>query len=156
MQKWLEYCVFGIFLFHSSLPLWRNWKQCSCYCSNYLWLGVFVLFQIPGAPDDEAVRIFLEFERVESAIKGRILNCVLWTSELTSVERLNSLTGQAVELKRCLFYWVAACWSALCFNSSCCGSKRKIFWRQSGEGLFLQPGQVQSAGSGGASLILKI
>lgn len=36
----------------------------------------FVLFQIPGAPDDEAVRIFLEFERVESAIKGRILNCV--------------------------------------------------------------------------------
>lgn len=33
-------------------------------------MGV-VLFQIPGAPDDEAVRIFLEFERVESAIKGR-------------------------------------------------------------------------------------
>lgn len=57
---------------------------------------VFVLFQIPGAPDDEAVRIFLEFERVESAIKGRVLNCVLWTSELTSAERRNSLTGQAV------------------------------------------------------------
>ena len=30
------------------------------------------LFQIPGAPDDEAVRIFLEFERVESAIKGKL------------------------------------------------------------------------------------
>lgn len=44
---------------------------------NYFWLGVFVFFQIPGAPDDEAVRIFLEFERVESAIKGRILNCFL-------------------------------------------------------------------------------
>lgn len=29
-----------------------------------------ISFQIPGAPDDEAVRIFLEFERVESAIKG--------------------------------------------------------------------------------------
>ena len=29
-------------------------------------------FQIPGAPDDEAVRIFLEFERVESAIKGKL------------------------------------------------------------------------------------
>uniref|UniRef100_A0A4W2BS63 Splicing factor 45 n=1 Tax=Bos indicus x Bos taurus TaxID=30522 RepID=A0A4W2BS63_BOBOX len=28
-----------------------------------------VLLRIPGAPDDEAVRIFLEFERVESAIK---------------------------------------------------------------------------------------
>lgn len=39
-------------------------------------MGV-VLFQIPGAPDDEAVRIFLEFERVESAIKGRVLYCVL-------------------------------------------------------------------------------
>lgn len=59
-------------------------------------LGVFIFFQIPGAPDDEAVRIFLEFERVESAIKGRILNCVLCSSELTSAERLNSLTGQAV------------------------------------------------------------
>uniref|UniRef100_A0A4X2LFP9 Splicing factor 45 n=1 Tax=Vombatus ursinus TaxID=29139 RepID=A0A4X2LFP9_VOMUR len=29
-----------------------------------------VLLRIPGAPDDEAVRIFLEFERVESAIKA--------------------------------------------------------------------------------------
>ena len=33
------------------------------YCTPFL-------FQIPGAPDDEAVRIFLEFERVESAIKA--------------------------------------------------------------------------------------
>ena len=30
----------------------------------------FVL-QIPDAPEDEAVRIFVEFKRVESAIKGR-------------------------------------------------------------------------------------
>ena len=35
------------------------------YCTPFL-------FQIPGAPDDEAVRIFLEFERVESAIKGKL------------------------------------------------------------------------------------
>lgn len=28
-------------------------------------------FQIAEVPDDEAVRIFLEFERVESAIKGQ-------------------------------------------------------------------------------------
>ena len=35
------------------------------YCTPFL-------FQIPGAPDDEAVRIFLEFERVESAIKGTL------------------------------------------------------------------------------------
>lgn len=34
----------------------------------------FIFFQIPGAPDDEAVRIFLEFERVESAIKGNLYN----------------------------------------------------------------------------------
>ena len=26
--------------------------------------------QIPGAPEDECVRIFVEFERMESAIKG--------------------------------------------------------------------------------------
>jgi hypothetical protein len=35
-------------------------------------LILYFLFQIPGAPDDEAVRIFLEFERVESAIKGKL------------------------------------------------------------------------------------
>lgn len=28
-------------------------------------------FQIAEVPDEEAVRIFLEFERVESAIKGQ-------------------------------------------------------------------------------------
>ena len=67
------YCVlFTTFVKNSNL------KQYFHYCSNYFWVwGFFVLFQIPGAPDDEAVRIFLEFERVESAIKGRILNCVL-------------------------------------------------------------------------------
>lgn len=37
-------------------------------------LTLSFLFQIPGAPDDEAVRIFLEFERVESAIKGQLYN----------------------------------------------------------------------------------
>ena len=29
-----------------------------------------VIFEIPRAPPDEAVRIFVEFQRVESAIKG--------------------------------------------------------------------------------------
>lgn len=57
-------------------------NQYFCCYSDHFWCGglwgFFVcLFQIPGAPDDEAVRIFLEFERVESAIKGRVLNCVL-------------------------------------------------------------------------------
>lgn len=51
------------------------------YCSNQIcwvfFVCFWVFFQIPGAPDDEAVRIFLEFERVESAIKGRLLNCVI-------------------------------------------------------------------------------
>lgn len=37
-------------------------------------LQLCVSIQIPGAVDDEAVRIFLEFERVESAIKGKRLN----------------------------------------------------------------------------------
>ncbi|KAM5286030.1 splicing factor 45 isoform 1-T2 [Hipposideros larvatus] len=40
-------------------------------CEKYGKVGKCVIFEIPGAPDDEAVRIFLEFERVESAIKGR-------------------------------------------------------------------------------------
>lgn len=39
-------------------------------CEKYGKVGKCVIFEIPGAPDDEAVRIFLEFERVESAIKG--------------------------------------------------------------------------------------
>ncbi|EPY75697.1 splicing factor 45 isoform 1 [Camelus ferus] len=43
-------------------------------CEKYGKVGKCVIFEIPGAPDDEAVRIFLEFERVESAIKG--LNAV--------------------------------------------------------------------------------
>ncbi|KAG8515951.1 Splicing factor 45 [Galemys pyrenaicus] len=38
-------------------------------CEKYGKVGKCVIFEIPGAPDDEAVRIFLEFERVESAIK---------------------------------------------------------------------------------------
>ena len=41
-------------------------------CEKYGKVGKCVIFEIPGAPDDEAVRIFLEFERVESAIKGTL------------------------------------------------------------------------------------
>ena len=41
-------------------------------CEKYGKVGKCVIFEIPGAPDDEAVRIFLEFERVESAIKGKL------------------------------------------------------------------------------------
>ena len=39
-------------------------------CEKYGKVGKCVIFEIPGAPDDEAVQIFLEFERVESAIKA--------------------------------------------------------------------------------------
>uniref|UniRef100_A0A8C5UP62 Splicing factor 45 n=1 Tax=Microcebus murinus TaxID=30608 RepID=A0A8C5UP62_MICMU len=39
-------------------------------CEKYGKVGKCVIFEIPGAPDDEAVRIFLEFERVDSAIKA--------------------------------------------------------------------------------------
>uniref|UniRef100_A0A2K6T2F9 Splicing factor 45 n=1 Tax=Saimiri boliviensis boliviensis TaxID=39432 RepID=A0A2K6T2F9_SAIBB len=38
-------------------------------CEKYGKVGKCVIFEIPGAPDDEAVQIVLEFERVESAIK---------------------------------------------------------------------------------------
>ncbi|NP_001087532.1 RNA binding motif protein 17 S homeolog isoform X1 [Xenopus laevis] len=39
-------------------------------CEKYGKVGRCVIFEIPGAPEEEAVRIFLEFERVESAIKA--------------------------------------------------------------------------------------
>ncbi|TKC39874.1 hypothetical protein EI555_020568, partial [Monodon monoceros] len=39
-------------------------------CEKYGKVGKCVIFEIPGAPNDEAVQIFLEFERVESAIKA--------------------------------------------------------------------------------------
>ncbi|XP_077329336.1 splicing factor 45 [Lithobates pipiens] len=39
-------------------------------CEKYGKVAKCVIFEIPGTPDDEAVRIFLEFERVESAIKA--------------------------------------------------------------------------------------
>ncbi|CAH2275528.1 splicing factor 45 isoform X1 [Pelobates cultripes] len=39
-------------------------------CEKYGKVGKCVIFEIPGAPDEDAVRIFLEFERVESAIKA--------------------------------------------------------------------------------------
>ncbi|CAF5120415.1 unnamed protein product, partial [Rotaria sp. Silwood1] len=33
-----------------------------------------LIYEIPEAPEDEAVRIFVEFKRVESAIKGKLSN----------------------------------------------------------------------------------
>ncbi|XP_040269266.1 splicing factor 45 [Bufo bufo] len=39
-------------------------------CEKYGKVSKCVIFEIPGTPDEEAVRIFLEFERVESAIKA--------------------------------------------------------------------------------------
>ena len=37
----------------------------------YFLFSCFLFFyQIPGAPEEEAVRIFVEFQRMESAIKG--------------------------------------------------------------------------------------
>lgn len=41
----------------------------------------FVLFpsQIPDVGEEEAVRIFIEFERMESAIKGKVHQCEMVT-----------------------------------------------------------------------------
>ncbi|KAG8520489.1 Splicing factor 45 [Galemys pyrenaicus] len=39
-------------------------------CEKYGKVVKCVIFEIPGAPTDEAIRIFLEFKRVESAIKA--------------------------------------------------------------------------------------
>lgn len=35
-----------------------------------------VIFEIPKAVPEEAVRIFVEFQRVESAIKGEFVSCL--------------------------------------------------------------------------------
>ncbi|MEQ2194932.1 Splicing factor 45, partial [Xenoophorus captivus] len=45
-------------------------------CEKYGKVVKCVIFEIAVVPDDEAVRIFLEFERVESAIKGQYLPVV--------------------------------------------------------------------------------
>ncbi|XP_061428748.1 splicing factor 45 [Lethenteron reissneri] len=39
-------------------------------CEKYGKVIKCVIFEMPGAPEDDAVRIFLEFERMESAIKA--------------------------------------------------------------------------------------
>ncbi|XP_033646465.1 splicing factor 45-like [Asterias rubens] len=39
-------------------------------CAKYGEVGRVVIYEEPGAPDDCAVRIFVEFQRVESAIKA--------------------------------------------------------------------------------------
>ena len=36
-----------------------------------------MLLQLPDIPEEEAVRIFVEFERMESAIKGKSIVCVV-------------------------------------------------------------------------------
>lgn len=41
-------------------------------CSKYGKVNKCVIFEIPGAPEEECVRIFVEYERMESAIKALI------------------------------------------------------------------------------------
>ena len=41
-------------------------------CENYGIAVKCVIFEIPGAPDDKAVRMFLKFDRVESTIKAAV------------------------------------------------------------------------------------
>lgn len=33
-----------------------------------------LIFEMPSVPQDEAIRIFVEFKRIESAIKGKFIN----------------------------------------------------------------------------------
>ena len=37
-----------------------------------------VIFEMPNEPPEEAVRIFIEFKRVESAIKGKQIKSAKW------------------------------------------------------------------------------
>ena len=37
-----------------------------------------VIFEMPNEPPEEAVRIFIEFKRVESAIKGKQIRSAKW------------------------------------------------------------------------------
>lgn len=32
-----------------------------------------IIYEIPGAEDEEAIRIFVEFKRIEAAIKGSLI-----------------------------------------------------------------------------------
>uniref|UniRef100_A0A8C5MEU8 Splicing factor 45 n=1 Tax=Leptobrachium leishanense TaxID=445787 RepID=A0A8C5MEU8_9ANUR len=49
-------------------------------CEKYGKVAKCVIFEIPGSPDEDAVRIFLEFERVESAIKAVVDLSTTWTN----------------------------------------------------------------------------
>ncbi len=56
-------------------------------------------FQISGVSEEEAVRIFLEFERVESAIKGERTNLksVCWWSLFQVPQILLNKAGKCVK-----------------------------------------------------------
>jgi len=56
-------------VFRDILCFWTSWLTLTCY-RVYLYILFVRSVQIPDGTEDEAVRIFLEFERLESAIKG--------------------------------------------------------------------------------------
>ena len=69
----------------ASWVFWRNFedfKYISCLFQP-IFKTFFVLFylltQIPDVGEEEAVRIFIEFERMESAIKGKVHQCEMVT-----------------------------------------------------------------------------
>lgn len=49
-------------------------------CSKYGQVQSVMIFEVttPGYPEEEAVRILVEFERMEQAVKVRLALCPLW------------------------------------------------------------------------------
>lgn len=62
-----------------------------------------VIYEVPNVDHEEAVRIFVEFKRIESAIKGRFI--------------VKNNYFQLYCNMKCIFYY------------SCCRFKWQIFWR---------------------------
>jgi hypothetical protein len=69
------YLIVRIFSFHFliNLEFFFFVGETKEECQKYGDVEKCLIYEIPDAPEDEAVRIFVEFKRVESAVKGTYL-----------------------------------------------------------------------------------
>lgn len=80
-----------------------------------------VIFEIPKAVPEEAVRIFVEFQRVESAIKGKCGGFCVW---LWVVQEGTEAVGRNV----CIYLIVYSAWKQT-RRERAVTSKQVVLWR---------------------------
>ena len=97
-------------------------EECS---GKYGDVNKVVIFEIPGAPAHEAVRIFVEFGRVEAAIKGNVRD------DLSLPSRSHTLNELVIQRNEPMFF---------CFSAY--RSERSIFWWPRSASVILRRGQI--------------